>query len=523
MLIRIFFTDLPVRLNSGPDNLEAFFIEIALESPPLGCTQGAGWVGVFACTLNDPVGVIQLAGVGSGAGLLSIANITTNISAPLNARVETIGAGHHVTMETKAGLFGSILPLPIIPHLPLVDLSTAQRSTSNQTLFNCLVLTHQQRLISQTMFYSTDSEVSLMIRLIDRADSPDNTQSKVYFLIDPDPGISGAVWKDGQTLATKQLWIPAPFYEDGWYGVQFRGSVPYLNISISIAIETFDALGETSPTRRIVYGIIPSFSTLLPQSNTTYATIQLGSPAPLCPWEARFPAVIATSSMIRLVGQLTQSQLATITTTIACALNVPVRRVTLAFSPPQVTITVQVESFLRAYDVNLMILSPTQLSQWFGNNLTLLSIERRALLYQFNQEDLPTPCPPNQYFTPTGAFRPIPKHSKATPDCYGYACIEGFVLLPDVNQCVPAYVSDSVYWTVVGLITTLILAVLIISIITKLVLAHNKTIQSKQAVVEENPPDATLPIAVTAQGELVFEMSDESSSGDDTDQSDPAY
>ena len=482
-----------------------------MESNALECTQGAGWTGVFACTLNDPVGLVQIAGVGFGAGIIDIANITMdNISAPLYARVETIGPSHHTTMETKAGLFGSVLSLPVIPFLPLVGLQTAMQTTSNQTLFDCLVLVHQQRILSQTMFYSTDSEVTLMVRITDRTDTPDNTQSHVYLLIDPDPGISGAVWKDGQTTATKQLWIPAPFYEDGWYGVQFRGSVPYLQVSISIAIETYDELGETSPTRRIVYGIAPLFPTVLPQSNTTYVTIQLGSPAPPCPWEARFPSVITTISTVRLTTQLTPVQLASLTTTIACTLNVPARRVTLTASNNQLTIAVQVESFLRAYDVNLFILSPSQLSQWFGTNQTLLSIERRPLLYQFNPGNPATPCPPNQYFTPTGTFRAIPKHSISNPDCYGYKCVEGFILTPDNNQCIPAYVSDSVYWTVIGLVTTLILTVLISTCIIKLVLARN--IQSPPPVAPETPPDATLPIAVTAHGELVFEMSDSSSS-----------
>ena len=495
--------------------MEAFFIEVVTNSTALGCAEGAGWTGIFVCTLDDPIGVIQIAGVGNGTGVLEVANITMDSISPLlYARVETIGPQHHVTMETKAGYFGHNLPLPSIPALPLVDLSTALKAPGNQTLFDSLVLVHQQRLLDQTMFYSTDSEVTLMIRLTDRTGTPDNTQSSVHLLIDPDPGISGNVWKDGQTTAAKQLWIPAPFYEDGWYGVQFRGAVPYMNVSISVAVETYDQLGGTSPTRRIVYGSIPFFSTVLSQSNAAYATILLGAIAPQCPWDARFASVIATTAVIYTTGQITKAQLSTLPTIIACALNVPARRVSLTTTGKQITLTVQVESFLRAYDVNLAILSPAQLSLWLGN-LTVLSIERRSKVYQNDPANPPTPCPPNQYFTSTGAFRAIPKHSTVTPDCYGFKCVDGFTLIPTLNQCVPAYVPDSVYWTVVGLVTALIIAVLSLSCIVKIVIASNIWFhspsewaekQEKQEKEEEKPIDATLPIAVTAYGELVFEL-----------------
>ena len=516
----LFLPGLPIRINTGPDGVEAFFIEVVTNSTALGCAEGSGWTGIFVCTLDDPVGVIQIAGVGNGTGILEVANITMDSLSPLlYARVETIGPQHHVTMETKAGYFGHNLPLPSIPSLPLVDLSTALKAPGNQTLFDSLVLVHQQRLLDQTMFYSTDSEVTLMIRLTDRTGAPDNTQSGVHLLIDPDPGISGAVWADGQTTASMQLWIPAPFYEDGWYGVQFRGAVPYMNVSISVAVETYDRLGNTGPTRRIVYGSIPFVDTVLPQSTTAYAMIQLGALAPPCPWEARFPSVIATTAVVYVVGQLTKAQLSTLPTTIACALNVPARRVSLTANGNQITLTVQVESFLRAYDVNLAILSPTQLSIWFGN-LTLLSIERRSKVYQSDPANPPTPCPPHQYFTSTGAFRAIPKHSTVTPDCYGFKCVDGYALVASLNQCVPAYVPDSVYWTVVGLVTGLIIAVLSLSCLVKLVIASNIWIHSPstgntQEKEKEERIDATLPIAVTAHGELVFELVGDNSETDE--------
>ena len=151
------------------------------------------------------------------------------------------------------------------------------------------------------------------------------------------------------------------------------------------------------------------------------------------------------------------------------------------------------------------------------------SVRALASHYENDPADRAVACPKGYYYTDTGYYRPAPDHATVGHDCYGFSCNAGYTLDPttSVPVCVPEYVQDFVYWSVVGLVVALGLAVVLISCALRILFARRSV---PQPVPEpESPPtpvDNTLPIGVTASGELVFEAVIESGSDTGSDSSD---
>ena len=305
-------TALPLRLDGGPDGIEAFFVELAFwpasQAPP-DCPASPEWPGAFACTTDDPLGLVRIAGTlesGNLTGIFEIAwlvwpdatdqpNITT-----IYARIETIGPDHHVTLMSTAASFGDlILPLPEIPASPLVDLSTAWHSHGDESLAACLILVRRLRVIESTMLYATDTELTLMVRMTDRGGAPDSNLTRVWLYLSACP--PGGAWDQiaqawgASPVVPDGLWLPAPLYDDGWYGVAYRGQLPAQALSVSLLHSTLDPSGEPGPNRSRVYGRIPQgLGTAFGASpdGAPYSSLTLGLATPTCPWDARAPAEI---------------------------------------------------------------------------------------------------------------------------------------------------------------------------------------------------------------------------------------
>ena len=504
-----------IRVSSGPDGVQAFLVELAVpEWIPSGCEVSQDWPGDLECTWDDPAGSMLIAGVGDIAGVTEICTVyLSNMDYPVDARIETIGPGHHTTLLTSAGLFERRQAFPAIPSFALLDLATVLRGRANTTTrIGLLELVHQLRILEQDMLYGTDQELTLMIRLVDRLGLPDDSQSAVWVLITPAPGVDPGIWP-GSELVPAGLWTRCPHYQDGWYGVQFRGSVGNLTVSVSFAGSTYDAFNQTDGNRSRVWGQVamPGWEDAQGQASAPYATLTLGVPNPSCPWRARFAASILVTYLAQVSGRnTTDSDMIGMTQAIACALGVVPRRVSLSRQGNQLTIQVGVESFLRAYDANLLVLAPTNLQAWLDiANLTLLGVERGAQAYESDPADPPTTCLTGLYFAPSGRFLPLPGHSTAGPDCYGFVCDAGYV--PAAHQCAPAFVPDAVFWTVIGLVSSLIVTVTVVSCLLRGLCGRDPDGSLKPdpalIVVEPPPPppDNTLPVSVTLHGELVFE------------------
>ena len=190
-------------------------------------------------------------------------------------------------------------------------------------------------------------------------------------------------------------------------------------------------------------------------------------------------------------------------------MSVPGRRVVL--STPQrrggevtLGIAIGVESFLRAYDVNLLVLNTTALSGWLGN-LTVLRVDRGGASYGRDAPDPSSSCPAGRYYTGAGTYLALPGHASAGYDCFGYACDEGYMLDAASGSCVPEYVADWVYWTVVMLVTALALTVAVMSILLRVLMRPAPPPPPCCPCEPEPEPDNTLPIGVTDDGELCWE------------------
>lgn len=454
-----------------------------------------------------------------------------------HARVETIGPQHHATLYTTAGRFGQSpvpLPLPDIPPAPLVDLATARRLSGPEALAACMVLVERLRVVAGAMLYATDNELTLMIRLTDRRGAPDPARALLWLYLTPTQapewGQISAVWVQGPPNAT--LWVQAPLYsEDGWYGFQYRGPVPNHSLALSLYHATLGPDLSPQPGRARIHGAIPGLAPTDFASSpdgAPYATLQLGRAAPRCPWDARAPAVLLLTFTAQLApGPLpTFAQLQEAARALGCNISVPARRITLTVAPTgSLTVTVRLESFLRAYDVRLALSDTGRLLALLPSlRLPASGLRSLPAAYAHDPPDPPSQCPRGYYFSDAGTYQPAPAHSQVGPGCYGFSCLPGYTLDQHAFLCVPAYVADWIFWTVVGLVSTMAFAVVLCACTLRLLCGRRPEPDSepKPESEPEPVPDHTLPISVTADGNLLFEAvisseSEFSSSDSDSD------
>lgn len=543
-------TRLPLRLNGGPDGVEAVFVELALSPPPAEppeCLPAPALLGRLSCTTDDPVGLVLLACTfppgANFTGVLDLAALEWADSRPLFAavlaRVEAVSPLRHAALLTTAARFGTDAPaLPAVPAAPLADLASAWRLRAGppeQALAACMVLTRRLRAVESAMLFATDTELTLMLRLTDREGAPDPERARLWLHLGPCP--PGGPWDQvaqawGAARAGDGLYLPAPAYRDGWYGVQYRGGLPGEGTLAVSAMHATLPPGDTHDAfdRERALGRLPpdaSPRTDFAASDAPYATLALGQAPPACPWDARSPAQIALGWAVATAGNASHAQLQGAAHALGCGISVAARRVQLALAPDgTLTVTVGVESFLRAHDVALAVPDLARLRAWLdaggARNLTLLPGTLRALpaRYLHDPADPATPCPRGFYYDAAGLYRRVPEHATPGAGCYGFQCDRGFEPVTDtiVPICVPAYVQDYVYWTVVSLVCTLALTVVLMSCAIRALCARRPEPPepAPEPEPEPEPPDYTLPVGVTATGDLVFEAVVEDLSGTDT-------
>jgi hypothetical protein len=265
-------------------------------------------------------------------------------------------------------------------------------------------------------------------------------------------------------------------------------------------------LHSTDPSevdRTIVFGFIPNSTlslvnaTPIVDTGSPFLQVQLGEPFSTCPWHAKFDAPLILSFSALITANIT---LTSATHAIACTVSLPPRRVSLGLTSAGLSITVEVESFLRAYDVELVLLNVSLLQSFFPNT-TVLEVSREGQGYRRDLADPSSRCPAGYYYTGTGSYLPLPGHSTAGYDCFGFTCDPDYML--EQNLCVPTYVADWIYWTTVGLVCALAITVVVLSALFRFMSQH--TFTELPRAPSPIPEDNTLPIAATANGELVFE------------------
>lgn len=357
-----------VLLNAS--GVEGFYLELATDWPVTDCLEGEAWRGPWACTLNDPPGIVRIAGVGPPVdGLVELAVLLPAWNATyVLGRLELVGSEHTHTTITAGSQGNATIAWPYHASMPLLDITTALRQFRcamvlacplAESLVSVLVLAHQQRIVDSTAFYSDDMELSLLIRLLDANGDP--AEASVYALIQTSalPPLAGST----PTVTPLGLYIQANPMQDGWYGLEWRESMPVLpNTSVAWGIQTFDAYNGTSPTRLQTLGVIPypPFAQE-PEDRralldvTGYASSPIGVRQPLCPHSAAFQAVIVNHYTAQVTGQATPANLARLGKRIACAASAVPRRVTASLAGDALMLTVATESFLRAYRANFIV------------------------------------------------------------------------------------------------------------------------------------------------------------------------
>ena len=236
-------------------------------------------------------------------------------------------------------------------------------------------------------------------------------------------------------------------------------------------------------------------ATPIVDTGSSFLQVQLGEPFSTCPWHAQFDAPLTLSFTALITANITLTSAAH---AIACAVSLPPRRVSLVLTSAGLNITVEVESFLRAYDVELVILN-VSLLQSFLPNTTVLEVSREGQGYRRDLADPSSRCPAGYYYTGTGLYLPLPGHSTAGYGCFGFTCDPDYML--EQNLCVPTYVADWIYWTTVALVCALAITVVVLSALFRAMSRHTELPRAPSPPPEDN----TLPIAATANGEFVFE------------------
>ena len=428
----------------------------------------------------------------------------------------------------------------------MLDLSTAWRLPYGPEAYcACLVLAERLRVLADTMLYATDGELTLMVRLTDRRGVPDPARTALWLYLAPTSAPEWAqiasVW---QVPPDPPLWTPAPLYsEDGWYGFQYRGPVPSENLSVSLYQSTLGPALDPQPARARVHGSIPQAlaGTALAASpdGGAYAYLPLGVAQPRCPWSSRAPAALTLTFTALLLGPLpplppAYPQLQEAARVLGCNLSVAARRVTVAVSsagPAALTVTVAVESFLRAYDVRLALSDPSRLLALLAaaglGQLRLPPSGLRSLPARYARDppDPPSKCPRGYYFSEAGTYRLAPPHSAIGPDCYGYTCNAGYTRDPQAPICVPEFVPDWIFWTVVCLVSTMAFTVIVCACTLRLLCARKPGPEPEPEPhpFQPPPPDNTLPVGVTEDGNLLFEavISSESEFSSSSSAADP--
>jgi hypothetical protein len=460
-------TSMEVRLRVAGD---AFFVELLVESV-LGCDSA------YYCTCNDPVGTVWIAGLSPANGtLVAIATLSMEPLAAraVSGRVERLSGGQSVRRAIAAGRLGQGREPPAPPALVLVDLASAARS--DDPAGELLVLVRQRRVVLASVRYATDGELSVLVRLADRASAPDDTQSRVSFRLDP-PGL---VPFGGEV----------PHVMDGWYGVEFLGPVPRGALSVWVTVTTLDCLGGTTPSRTHAYP-------------TPHAQVRrMGLPSTQCPRTAYDDGEVIACYLLSIPMGLTLSTQA-IQTRVACKISIIPSRVFLAIDLPAKTLRLRVvlESLLRMREANALLLDTQVLASLLGAEVARVERCERAYAH-YPAEPLPA-CPNGSYFK-GGGYYPLPPHAHALPDCYGFECDADYGPDPaHPGHCAPAYVDDNVFWAVITLVSSFILAVAILTGVVRYCCLFGKP----EPEVIEQEEDLTLPVGVDDKGRLVFEAS----------------
>lgn len=430
-------------LGSG---VSAFYVEVQLESAAVECAGGVDFVGLYQCAVEDGGTTVLFAGAAYGPMGPSIDLGTIRLSrsaAWIAGVVELLTVqGGVVTAQINPA---SPQALPEAQGMPVVDAATLGKQYSSfmsggkpdlqQLFFNLLLLVGKQRIVDPRLF-STDFELSCMVRVLDRFFNPAAANVAILLHSAAVPLIPGA------NRTAEGVLAPAGPVQDGWYLAGWSQQIPSLNLASAIVVTT---LGDPGWERTWVWN----------QS----APLTTGVPLVGCPLQPAGTGTIVASYAIAGNGTLLARNLTTQLQGIACAVHVPVGRVALFQSSSDTAIlSVTVESFRRLLETNLVVMGEGFAQDWLGRlNFTATGIQRRGLAYVNDTQLEGQACPDGYYFAGTAGFIVLPQHAISGQGCFNFSCVSGYQISGD--GCVAVAVSNNLLFTCIVMLLVLVLAV----------------------------------------------------------------
>lgn len=349
--------------------------------------------------------------------------------------------------------------------LPVVDPATLGRcflaalarpwdaQAMREANFTLQLLTGRQRLVDPRL-YSNEHELSAMFGVTDRFLMPDEDRTTLEVIfhtrrLPPHPDASPV--EGGVRVRARHLM-------DGWYVVQWAEPIPHLELRISYEVATTTSLG--------------SWPYVVQDPLVT------GRPLHECPRLATDRASFLVSYDMPGPVNLSIAQL-------ACMMRAAHRRVSLSEPDTRgvVTATVAFESFIRIAQGNEAIQMKAR--DWTGRRLlqNLTGVVLADVRYINDTADAPRTCPPGTFYTKNGTYQRLPLHAVLGPDCYGMACMEGYLL--SNAECVPAPVPSELLW--VSVVVILGILVFLSCMFCALCLGRRRSAQEVDLVSESWP------------------------------------
>ena len=455
----------PVRLLLP--SRQPFVAELALSAEVAGCERGEGVVGAFGCTLNDPPGVVRLAG-STGQGVvayLDLLPLAAGDAASLTGWIKVPGGRHPVmagSFDSAGGLTGSF------DSAGAAEVKGGQRrlllsadgggslgvGELNQFLVG--VATRKLRF-ARTYVFGTDMELSVMVRVTDWDGLPDSTKSAVVVFCSGE-GLGALALHPALAGSPRagEFAFNASLVGDGWYAVQWVEQVPDLaNLTVETQVQTWDAAGATSPDR--VWRGYPTNQTV-------------GLLTHECPYVAQAPGVLQATLFFHSKAQAYVNSTAVphLARALACLSDTPPERLSLLpDASGLLTVTVSVESFRRAQTVYAALTDEAALRDTCAEYGFPLDWVERGDTTTLEPPLAPTtrearlPCLNASHYYDHARWLPLPAHAEAGGDCFGFECDPAFQLQEEAGECLPVLVDAVVFWAVMLVITVLVAAVLI--------------------------------------------------------------
>lgn len=412
------------------ERVSAFLVHLVMPDTfaPSACLPGQDLPSLADCVTGP--GSLILAGAYEGTrdAPLRLAEVRGVMPSWACGHVEFFSGVSAASVPIVAGCFGNATGA-VPSSLPVADPATLARQYAaalaqpwnrramHETRFTLQLLVGRQRLVDVRL-YSNEFELSAMFGVMDRFLRPDidgTCAVEAVFhssLLPPHPqgvDVPGGVR------------VPAQFFVDGWFVVQWIEPIPSLSLRVSYRVST------------------PA--SLEPWEHVVSEALVTGRPLHEC------PRLAMDRASFLVVYRITSSLPADwADANFACAAQVVPRRVTVSGPDASgaVYVAVALESFARIHQAYSAIRHNVASRKSGRRLLEDPGVQLAGLGYINDTADPPVPCPPGTYFTRNGTYQPLPQHALPGLDCYGMQCVDGFFLFE--GECVPATVPLNLVW-----------------------------------------------------------------------------